>query len=476
MTTPMIMPTDATDRARWEHTRQRRRMLDETWERDVSERLSERLTPGRVVNVGKPVTSLNLFHSTVGQLATQYDIAPGVTNPALEDPAVAAVWAVVEEDTHIWELGQSNAESVIGLRENLVRIHRTPEGVRLAMTYPDTVTIETAAGDPNKILIVREACVYSIDGEPEACWLVWDLSNPEAPVRTIRTASEDKDVSRLADPTWTGWVDYYEDGTPFLPYVRYRAKWSTQEWCAYEWSTLVEATLDVAILWTCWNKWVMDSSWAQRYVIDLALQGLTVTGSGSGATASIEADPASVMCFSTRGDKTGTAGQWQPPGDPKELADAIMVAQGSMLSNIGIHPADLELTSQPSSGTAIQLKRSSQRRLAKKYIPQFRSGDTELLGKIAATHNSIAVEGSPALPEKGWSLDYRLPEQSVDEAEAELAQDLRMIDAGLASLVDTYLRMHPGISREQALADLLRFREERALLSAATPIPNPQGE
>lgn len=473
--TPLIIPSDPHDSARWQHTRRRRRLMEESaWEQDVVETLSARLTPGRVVNLGRPVTSLNLFEATVSQLATQYDSRPTASNPALDEPAIGEVWSIVEEDTHIWELAQSNASAVIGLRENLVKLHRTPRGVRLSLAYPDTVTIETSPGDPDYIIRLSEAGVYTIDGKQEACWTIWDISDPANPTRTIRTI-DGKDISRSADPTWAGWVDFYEDGTPFIPFVRYRAKWSPSDWCAYDWSTLVEATIDTAILWTCWHKWVMDSSWAQRYIVDLMLQGLTVTGTGAGATASIEADPASILCFASKPEKSGTAGQFQPPGSPKELADAIMTAQGSMLSNIGIHPSDLELTSQPSSGVAIQLKRSSQRRLAKKYIPQFRAGDTELLKKIAATHNSLAAEGTPALPEDGWVIEYHLPEQSSDEVQAELDQDLKMIDAGIASKVDVFLRLHPGMTREEALQALLDIRSENESLSATTPISNPQG-
>ena len=472
----MIIPPDTQDSARWTHTRLRRRLGDDLWEQDVADRLSARLTPGRVVNLGRPVTGLNLYQSTISQLAVQYDQAPAVGNPALEDEATAAVWSVVQEDTHIWELAQTNAESVIGLRECLVKLNRTPRGVRLSLAYPDTVIIETDPCDPDHITKISEAGIYTIEGKPEECWTIWDISDPEKPTRTIRTASEGKDVSSIADPSYEGWQDFYEDGTAYLPFVRYRAKWSPRQWCAYDWSTLVEAALDVAILWTCWQKWVLDASWAQRYVVDLVLQGLTVTGSGAGATASVDADPPSILCFKTIGEKPGTAGQFSPPGNPKELADSIMVYQASVLSNLGIHPTDLESTSQPSSGTAIQLKRSAQRRLARKFIPQFRSGDQELLKKIAATHNGLAIPGTPALPEDGWTIDYHLPESTPDEVAAELDQDLRLIDAGLASKVDIYVKMHPDLDRARALQALIDIQKESMALSAPVTTSDPQGD
>lgn len=468
--TPTIMPASPVDAARWQHTRQRRRLLEDLWEEDITTRLGERLTAGRVTNLGRPIMSLNLFQAAVSQLAVQYDSPPTVTNPALSDPATADVWALVQADSHIWEMAQSNAESTIGLRENLVKILRGADGPRLTMVAPDTVTIETAVGDPDKIVILQEAGVYMIGEKPEPCWTTWDISDPLMPTRKITTA-DGQDVSTVADPNWEGWVDFYEDGSPYIPYVRYRAKWTPKTWDAWSWSILVEAAIDTAILWTCWSKWVLDASWSQRYVIDLMLQGLTVTGSGAGATASVEADPTSILCFQTRGEKSGTASSFAPPGNPKELADSIMTFQGSVLSNIGIHPADLEATSQPSSGVAIQLKRSSQRRIAKKYLPQFRAGDQELLKKLSATYNSMAVEGSPALPEEGWAIEYHLPESSADEVMAELAQDLKMIAEGLASKVDVYQKLHPDLTREEALTRLLEIRAENEQLAGGGTVP-----
>lgn len=470
--TMTLLPAYPADRARWEHTRRRRRLLDEMWEEDVIARLSERLTPGRVVNLGKPVTSLNLFASTVRQLAVQYDSAPTVRNDAIEGTDASAVWALIQEDTHIWELAQANAEAVVGLRENLVRVNRTPQGVRLAIVYPDTVEVETDPNDPSTLTVVREAGFYTIDKKQVACWTIWDISNPELPTRTI-VNDKGEDVSRIVDPEWGGWRDFFADGTPFLPYVRYRAKWSPKVWDAYSWSTLVESAIDCAILWTAWNKWVMDASWSQRYIIDLMLQGLTVSGTGAAATASIEADPASILCFKTIGEKTGSASQFSPPGDPKSLADAIMSFQGSVLSNIGIHPADLEATAQPSSGVAIQLKRSAQRQLASKMLPQFRAGDLELLKKIAATYNSMAAEGAPALPEDGWALDYHLPDAGSAEMTDALTLSTALIDAGLASKVDVYMKFHPELSRDEAFARLLDIQAENAKLSATTAPSNP---
>ncbi len=464
--TATIRPKDPADRKRWDITRLRRRILENVWKGDVSQRLSRRLTPGRQVNIGEPVTSLNLFESTVQQLAIQYDKPPTVRNPAFENEETAELWEDIQRTTHIWQLAQANAEFTIGLRENLVKILRTDDGVRLTLVPPDTVTVETADGDPGKILVIREASIYTIQGKQVVAWTIWDISDPAAPVRTIRT-QDDQDISNIADPDWEGWVDFDEDGAPFLPFVRYRARWTPTVWDARAWTTLVEASLDTAVLWTCWNKWVLDASWAQRYVIDLILQGLTVTGDGTGATASVEADPSSILCFKSIGDKPGSAGTFTPPGNPKELADSIMSFQGSALATIGIHPADIAKTNQPQSGVSIQLKRSSQRRMAKQFISQFRDGDTELLTKIALTHNDLTEDNGLMLPVTDWVLVYHLPEQSREEIEAELGQDLTLIKAGLASPVDVFIKMFPGITRAEALTRLLEIRTENALLAVA---------
>lgn len=462
--TPILIPADAEDVARWGETRTRRRMLEGPWEQDISKRLNEKLTPGRVCNLGRPMQSLNLFAATVRQLAVQYDSAPTVTNSNMS-PEDSSIWSGIVKDAHLWSILQKNSENVIGLRECLLYIGTTEDGIRVQSVTPDTVTIETLPGDPNAIVVIRAARSYLVDGESIPAWAVWDIKDSANP-RFYVEGADGKDITRqvVVDPQpW----QYFEPGTeseslpegkPFLPFVMYRAQYTCEPWDPYAQSELVHAALDLAILWTAWNKSILDASWAQRWVIDLMLQGLSVANSGgAGATATVETDPTSILVFQSKGDKPGSVGQWEVPQDPKSQSESIISYQASVLSNIGIHPTDIESTSGPQSGVAIALKRSAQRRLASRLIPEFREADTNLFSKMAMISN---IFFGTILPTEGWEIAYHLPEETVEEFIAALDRDERLVKIGFLSKVDMMMRYRPELSREQAAAKLREIEIE----------------
>lgn len=462
--TPVLVPADPADAARWQHTRVRRRMMDGPWGQDISEHLSKKLTPGRLVNLGPCNQSLNLFASTVRQLAVQYDSAPVDSNPELEDKA-GAQWAELIDSVHLWSILQRNSETVIGLRESFVQVgwsagqvEGDPGSLTVQPITPDVVVTECLPNNPDALTVFRMGVAYTIDGEQVPAWAVWDISDRTNPHFRVE-AGDGSDLTAVVVTEPQPWPYYWEDGTPFLPFVKYRAAYTADQWDAYTLTELVYATLDVAILWTAWVKLMLDASWAQRWVIDLMLQGMSITGSGAGVTASVETDPTSILAFHSKPDKTGSAGQYQVPVDPLSMSESIARFQSTVLSNIGIHPADIEATQSPSSGVAITLKRSAQRRMALRLLPQFRSSDTRLLAMIARVSN---IYGSTTYPTSGWELSYRLPEESVDEFLAELDRDERLVRLGFLSKVALMQKYRPELSRDEAIAALREVAADNA--------------
>jgi hypothetical protein len=454
-----LISTNAADYHRMEHTAVRLRMLEGPWEQDITRRLNEKLTPGRLVNLGRPTQSLNLFQSATRQIAVQHDEPCGFSNPALTTLSDEAFRELVSS-THLHSILQKNTEYVVGLRENLIRIDQTANGVKLHIATPNTITIETVPGDPNGIVVIREMTNYLIDGEWVAAWAIWDISNPLNPHFRVEDGEGNHITNQvvLMDEGQEAWIWFDPQGNPFLPWVRYRAQYTCNQWDAYTGAELAHASIDCAILWTAWNKVVLDASWAQRWVIDLMIQGLSQTSDG---TATLECDPTSIIALKSGNDKTGSTGQWEPGADPEVSAKAILQFQSSVLSNIGIHPADIEASTNAQSGIAIQLKRSAQRRLASRMIPQFRAGDTELVEKMAMIYNMTV--GEDILPINGWSIAYHLPAASTDEFIAELDRDTKLISLGFISKVDLMMKYNPELSRDQAIERLKLVAEDNAL-------------
>ena len=471
MSEKMLIAKEPEDFHRMQHTAVRLRMLEGLWEDDITRRLNEKLTPGRAVNLGRPTQSLNLFQSAVRQIAVQHDDVCGISNEQL-DANSELTFTTLVKDSHLHSIWQKNTEYVIGLRENMVRIDQFENSIRYHIATPNTVITEHADGDTNKMVVVKEMTYFEVEGEDIAGWAVWDIKNAFAP-RFYVLDEEENDITskvilgipeddNVAYPSTWIWFD--EVGMPFLPWVKYRAQHTCHQWDPYAWSELAHASIDVAILWTAWNKVVLDASWAQRWVIDLMIQGLGQNDASG--TATLECDPTSIIALKSGNDKTGSTGQWEPGADPQVLANAILQFQSSVLSNIGIHPADIEASGSAQSGIAIQLKRSAQRRLANRMLPQFRAGDTELLEKTALIYNLMM--GESILPTSGWSISYRLPAASVDEFIAELDRDKQLIELGLMSKVQLMMKYRPELSREQALGELRRIQLENEELK--TPV------
>lgn len=451
----ILIPSDPKEYARWQHTATRLRMLEGLWETDIIKRLSEKLTPGRNVNLGRPTQSLNLFQSAVRQVSIQHDEPCGFSNTLLDEVSEKTFNNLIST-THLHSILQKNTEYVVGLRENLIRIDQVGNSIQLHIATPNTVVIETMPGDPNHLLVVKEVTQYFVDGEWEPCWAIWDIKNPTNP--HFRVEDEEgcdvtanvvlQEMNEDGTPKQMEWI-WMDGGVPFLPWVKYRAQYTCSQWDAFAWAELAHASIDVAILWTAWAKVVLDASWAQRWVIDLMIQGLSQTDNG---TATLECDPTSIIALKSMPDKSGNAGQWQPGGDPQVLANSIISFQSSVLSNIGIHPADIESGTSAQSGVAIQLKRSAQRRLAARMLPQFREGDLELITKMCKIYN-ITV-GSDILPTEEWSIQYHMPPADISEFIAELDRDTKLMDMGFISKVDVMMKYHPEFSREQAIERL----------------------
>ncbi|MFH1498822.1 MAG: hypothetical protein ABII82_13455, partial [Verrucomicrobiota bacterium] len=89
--------------------------------------------------------------------------------------------------------------------------------------------------------------------------------------------------------------------------------------------------------------------------------------------------------------------------------------------------------------------------------------DTELLEKTAAMMN--AGGANPPWPEEGWSIEYPGLPRTGSEVQVGLERLEKLEALGLASKVDGYMELHPGITREAALEALRRIKQETRTLA-----------
>ena len=130
---------------------------------------------------------------------------------------------------------------------------------------------------------------------------------------------------------------------------------------------------------------------------------------------------------------------------------------------MGIHPDDLTPTTS-SSGVAIQLKRSAQRRVALSYVPSFRAADERLFSLMARTNN-LFYEGAVQLPVEGWRIDYTLPETSSAEFLADFERDKELVALGFKSMVDVAMKLYGLDTPGEALDRLEEVQRMNAMLA-----------
>lgn len=455
-----LVPPKAQDAARWNESRRRRRMLEGLWQEDVRERIRDYFSKVRELTMGEPALGLNLFNAVVSQKAILYDQEMTVVAPVGLGDVQKAAFAGVLNEAHLNQLLQRNCRNVIGMREGLMKLVWTENGLRFNVVPSDVVTVKTAKQDPNTLLEVAEGIILS-DGRP--AWEVWNIENPASPYRRI-VLMDRSDVTAqvLAEPGIYNERD--SQGRPFLPYVLYHAEWSDKTWNAYDNSELPNAALDLAVLWTMFGDGVRNAAWPQRYAINLRLDGATVTKGDDARAGYVDTSPTSLLMLKPIDPNApASAGQYAPGCDPKVLGEAIIAYQSVVLSNLGINPSDLQSTQQAQSGFAIQLKRGALRREAMKVIPNFRDGDTELLAKTAMMINAYG-EGAQ-LPEDDWGVSYNLPEIGQAELLEELETLSAMLELGLASKVDVFIKLHPDWAprpRDQVVEHLRLIARENS--------------
>lgn len=449
---------DGEDGERWNHTRDRRAIMDGDWTELLLTHLEQHLVATRRQNLGRPVVTVNLLHSVASQLAVLYDREPVVSVADANEDAVDAVTQMFRI-AHTWTILQRNNESTIALREGLVRIGWSDASQlpTLRVVTPDVVTVWHTPGDVNDIKVIKELRARTYTGQDghsktAAFFDVWSIKDDEPPYFRIETPEGEDWTEKFMERPEA--YPYVLDGEPFLPWVLYHAEDSGKLWDYRKWIEIYEGTLDSGVLWSLFFHCCRDASWLQKYTVDLEVKGAKTikTADGEMSYQAVETAPSTVLQFRTIGDKGGSAGTFASPMEPSKLAQAVVDYTQTIISHIGIHPADLERSAQAQSGYAIQLKRSAQRRLGLKFEPQFRSGDTELMWKLAAVSN---LHGGTSYPTEGYSITYRPIDESIEERADEFAYWSALVQSNQMSRVDLYRRLNPGVTDEEAMERLV---------------------
>jgi hypothetical protein len=464
------VPTAPSEAVRWDHSRLRRRMLTGAWLPDLVSRLVLEVGTVRQDAWGVPKITANPFAVICRELSALYANTPEVR--AAKGDIIYGPLADAIDASGLWAKMPRFQSNVIGVREYLWRLTATADGhIQYRPVAPDFVVAESSCDDPSRPILIKELRYRAGIGW---CWDVLDISDPAYPVYRVETASKGVNVSEaVLGGSYSGEAYPYrkQDGTPVLPYVLYSA--DSLGDCLWHWQDgieTVEACLDLAVNYTFLGHVLRDASFPQRYAVGVRVAGLGVAGPDSGnVRQEIVTDPATLLMLEQMdGGGTVLVSQWQPGGDVEKMDGVISSLANRIAIEAGLPPSDIQrLGGTARSGYAISLTNEGKRVAARRYAPVFRKSDEELISLTAVLLNRAT--GSNIL-ESGYRVIYRDLPLSPDELRERRTNIVELMGAGLLSPVDAYAELHPGMTREQAQADLLRIRQERALFSSPTGI------
>lgn len=502
-------PPDPFEAQRWLETRRRRRLLTGQWYTDLHNAMLKHFGETRRGAIGPVSQAKNPFSAICNELAVLYFSPPRVRH-AVEGELPGFLCDRIEERqvpvqgaegqlrtalrrvpvgpgllgrTGLWPRMRRIQAMVLGLREGLVRVDWQPEqGLTYRFAPPDTVVVEATADDPDRPVIVRELRWRPVNKKWQWVWEVYDISNADAPSYSVFEATmsgkpgADLTEALIGKPMvgaaypWR-WTTGERAGRPFVPWILYHAEATGSVWNAWDWLELVEASLDISALWTFWQHCVFQASWPQRWGVGVYVAGTKPEDTEAGPRSAVVVDPTAFLHLEADpGVQNPQVGQWGSSANVLELQQAISAFETAVVSSAGIDAANIVRSSSGDawSGAALSISRDGKREAQSVYTPQFQPRDLELIEKSAAIVNLAGAYPDP-LPETGYRLDYTSIPLSPQELKNRREHHRELIAEGRMSIVEAYQAEHPGTTRSEAEAHLLRIREENERFKSKPP-------
>lgn len=442
----------------------RARMLTGGWLKDLEEALTRHIRTERRTAWGAPEMSRNPFRSLSQQIGgALYGMPPEVRGLPAGADLVKAV-----EAAGYWQLMQRVSTDLVGQREAFIRVDWTDRGGLVHRPVPlELLNIEAVPEAPDAPALVEEIQQRRDPktGELGWCWEVLDIRDLKNPRHQILSADRTEDwTESIFGKSRSGEAYPYRSAAkvPYIPGVLYHAERTGKIFDAFYGVETVLGTLTVGVLLTFWVHGVKDGSFATVLLVGGTVRGLTIEGADGVRTAVISSEPGSLIEVAPLEDGVQpSAVQLQPGFDPDKLMAAITAFESGLAEYAGVSSADLVRTgADPRSGASLAVSREGLRTAQARHEPQLRRGDLEALTVSARVLNSATGSNHP---ETGYTISYPSLPMSSEEIRSQredLSEKLRL---GLISKIDAYRRLHPGVSREQAIIELQQIQRDNAM-------------
>jgi hypothetical protein len=376
------------------YSRMCRRILYGEHLEDIRTRIALQIPEVRREAWGHPDMASNPYKAVWTALSTLYDRAPSVTLTSEGLVASAQELADRAAGAGLWSTMARAQRDTLALRELWMRVSvvARPDvddayDPVYEPVYPDLTTAIAHADRPGVPHTIYHARLRDRpDGSQEWLWDEVSIADPDAPTYRVLRRKGDELQDLSADyPDVGAWPDVWRDGQgrPVLPYVLYHAARTPYLFDPYQTKELVEGTLNVGVLRTYVAHVARAAAWRQRYGINVQPVGAgnaDENSDGKGRQRVIT-DPATIMLFQPMEETANTTlGTFDVPVMPTELWDYIEGYERKLIAEAGINPADQQaMAGDPRSGYALSVSRDSQREAQRRFEPQFRAGDQEVL-------------------------------------------------------------------------------------------------
>lgn len=461
-----LAPIFLDDAERVAETRLRHRLLCGEWRTDLENYILSHISGARKKLWGRPATSFSFMKTVYEQMAIRYNQAPIVKNSLVDNDATSAFIQSVS-DSGLWQLMQQHELFVLAFNESLVEVRPTPLGLVFELIRPDLVEITPNRYKKNQAVKIRKWAEYETQNG-QCDWVLesWSVEDPAEPIFRLedlqgRDVSEKFGVEPMVGPAYP----FYDDsGVPLLPIILYHKMPGACVWNPFQGAETVDATLELGMLYTYWTHCVKNASFPLRTTVDLEPMGAT---SEDGRVRIMDTDPTGLARFRAVPNGNPQFYQFDTAVDPAALHAVFIERERKLIRNAGISESDLKEGADPMSGRALALTREALRTIQAKYEVQFRHGDEQLLKAAAAAWNfgvKNLFDGVP-VPTDGWKIAYPAIPRSHEELSIQQQKDDLQLQMGLTSRLRIFMRENPGMSQDEALADIQRIRDEEALYS-----------
>jgi len=456
------------ERERVTATAKRYMIAQEDCDQLVFDHMKTHVDPVRLARFGPPDTSTNplvqigLSVSTPGHYG-QHPALVGDASGKLS-AAMAPLWPRAQYREFLAYCLGSCAQHVATGADGALIYRIVPPCDLWADADPD---------DPTRPVVMRWLRVREVGGEPAYTWDVWDISG-SAPRFAIHVAERGGqmglDITATVAPHLAGtypWVT--STGRAFIPWSIDRSRDDGSMWNWRIGRGAAVGSLNTMMLGTATNRTALNATGGIVILVDATLSTASTTMSPS-ASQSIEVNPGDIV--HAKRDHPDVQPMVSEIGEVDTL-DSLSAYTDRyatrVVTSMGISPSDaVRVGANPMSGVAIHLTNQGKRDEQYRRNPLCQVCDLATIGHVAVLLG---------LDADGVGIVYHEIPKSPDEDRAEREGQEWAVDQGYKSKIDVMIERNPGMTRDQAIAELRRIRaDEEAIAAPARPVAAPVQE